>query len=69
MAKLEKTIDDLEGKMSPPALRPSFLGRHWTHHPPVGLDSVWPEGGDGQEFWEQRGWMLQRLVWEQRPGV
>lgn len=47
VAKLEKTIDDLEGKMSPPALCPSFLRRHWTHHAP---------GGAGQCLARGRGW-------------
>lgn len=47
VAKLEKTIDDLEGKMSPPALCPSFLGQHWTHHAP---------GGAGQCLARGRGW-------------
>lgn len=42
VAKLEKTIDDLEGKMSLPVLRPSFLGS--TGHSMTLVDPVivWP---------------------------
>lgn len=42
VAKLEKTIDDLEGKMSPLTPCPSFPGRAGHNVPLVGLDRAWP---------------------------
>lgn len=42
VAKLEKTIDDLEGTMSLLALYPSFPGSTCWDKPLVGLNRAWP---------------------------
>lgn len=42
VAKLEKTIDDLEGKVSPLVLCPSFPGSTCQHVPLVGPERAWP---------------------------